>query len=802
MKKIKAAVRSISPFTRKHHTDIDDPGPSVPLRGEVGDSRNRPTWSLDNVDFLKFLRVFYSKFNPEKLSTIEYIYEQYKGDEMVLIYQLAEKYELTHDAMQAIINSSCDYQPDCDISESTASEVIDSSAGPHPPFVTSPTPSWKPKNDERKSLHDTQSVRQGARENQNVDLKQFRQSHNASPQNISGGVVDTESSENDDSKNSVAPTSLQDIINSSRRSDSLSKKTVRFSQNVTNEGSSVDSNTGTSLPRQSSDASITTFSSSVSGVPRPNLVMKTENGHTTPTYTKDQYSPARTPVVTSNGTARDTSSHDKQRTARRSMALVASSSDYNQQQSPSLNHDASTPKLYAAPTRDSRFSNQESFDHHSMPERGPQQDKINPEQPVSENLSEPAESIGDREFNGSGERIQSVHLEEMRLELERTRQALSEADKERDTVLHLLQEMASSPEEMKGVVEAYLLKYGKRVEERSTHGRSPTGILRHDGDLNRLQLRLRDLEGKKVNPSKVPVRERPTGAALRSNSTSSRPNREKSYMSGTASSSKRSMELALAGNLSGNYTSLSAGSRDPSPNGSVCSSRGRTVSRNRGERWIRPSSADRTRERSRSPASSEPRRRSSRSPSPSINSEDLDSQYHRSKKLSDRSGNQMRSFRNTSDSEYQYRPQGSTSRLGAASPRRGTQQSGDDWVACVDPKTGKTYYYSASRKKSVWAPPVTLSSGSRSSTPTGSRASTPAGGSRSSSREGRVTFASTPVSRQQRAASPAGSNSSQRSGGSSSNQWAKAIDRKTGKTYWYNRTTGVSTWKRPTEANF
>ncbi|CAE7496508.1 unnamed protein product, partial [Symbiodinium microadriaticum] len=56
-------------------------------------------------------------------------------------------------------------------------------------------------------------------------------------------------------------------------------------------------------------------------------------------------------------------------------------------------------------------------------------------------------------------RTQSVGLEEIKRELERTRQALSEADKERFEVLHLLQEVAAAPFEMQEVVERYLDKY-------------------------------------------------------------------------------------------------------------------------------------------------------------------------------------------------------------------------------------------------------------------------------------------------------------------------------------------------------
>ena len=98
-------IRSISPFSKKN-INIDDPGPSVPVRPPSPSSQTKPTWSLHGVDFLSFLRVFYQRFNPQKVSAIDFIYDQYKGDEMVLIFELAEKYNLSQEEMQDIIDST------------------------------------------------------------------------------------------------------------------------------------------------------------------------------------------------------------------------------------------------------------------------------------------------------------------------------------------------------------------------------------------------------------------------------------------------------------------------------------------------------------------------------------------------------------------------------------------------------------------------------------------------------------------------------------------------------------------------
>jgi hypothetical protein len=66
--------------------------------------------------------------------------------------------------------------------------------------------------------------------------------------------------------------------------------------------------------------------------------------------------------------------------------------------------------------------------------------------------------------NSGGGRTQTVHIEEIKLELARTRQALTEADKERDEVLQLLEEMAAAPMEMQSVVEEYLGRRSNSVQ--------------------------------------------------------------------------------------------------------------------------------------------------------------------------------------------------------------------------------------------------------------------------------------------------------------------------------------------------
>mmetsp|Transcript_15883 Transcript_15883/g.26590 ORF Transcript_15883/g.26590 Transcript_15883/m.26590 type:complete len:122 (+) Transcript_15883:155-520(+) len=62
-------------------------------------------YSLNGVSFKDFLFHFYTKFNPEKIGMIDYIAQEYEGDEMIMISNLADKYQLSHAEMQRLIDA-------------------------------------------------------------------------------------------------------------------------------------------------------------------------------------------------------------------------------------------------------------------------------------------------------------------------------------------------------------------------------------------------------------------------------------------------------------------------------------------------------------------------------------------------------------------------------------------------------------------------------------------------------------------------------------------------------------------------
>lgn len=52
-------------------------------------------YTINDDTFTEFLVYFYSQFNPEKIRLIDYIAQEYVGDELIMISHLAQKYQLS-----------------------------------------------------------------------------------------------------------------------------------------------------------------------------------------------------------------------------------------------------------------------------------------------------------------------------------------------------------------------------------------------------------------------------------------------------------------------------------------------------------------------------------------------------------------------------------------------------------------------------------------------------------------------------------------------------------------------------------
>lgn len=94
-KSFKSFVRAISPFTKKKSNESDD--------GSEGGFSNYD-WDLDNVDLKISLKAFYKKYNPEKTYIVNEILSKYENDEILLLRNLCERYNLSQDDMQYFLD--------------------------------------------------------------------------------------------------------------------------------------------------------------------------------------------------------------------------------------------------------------------------------------------------------------------------------------------------------------------------------------------------------------------------------------------------------------------------------------------------------------------------------------------------------------------------------------------------------------------------------------------------------------------------------------------------------------------------
>lgn len=138
----------------------------------------------------------------------------------------------------------------------------------------------------------------------------------------------------------------------------------------------------------------------------------------------------------------------------------------------------------------------------------------------------------------------------------------------------------------------------------------------------------------------------------------------------------------------------------------------------------------------------------------------------------------------------------------------------DDWVECFDPKTGRKYYFSRSRKKSAWTKPEgpitsrlvqqqpeikVASKLIRSDSPSTLRRPSPTANTSTAARAGGGGVQNASPARSPSPASSARVSSSGRSASShgtataaagasaSGGRWEKAKDPKSGRDYWFNR---------------
>jgi hypothetical protein len=100
MNSLRNVVRSLSPFTRGRKTKEQE----AAERALYEESRWQS--ALSRIDFRDFLELFYERYNPEKLDTIDMILNQFAGKESDMILVLGEKYELSREDLLALMDEA------------------------------------------------------------------------------------------------------------------------------------------------------------------------------------------------------------------------------------------------------------------------------------------------------------------------------------------------------------------------------------------------------------------------------------------------------------------------------------------------------------------------------------------------------------------------------------------------------------------------------------------------------------------------------------------------------------------------
>jgi hypothetical protein len=466
-------MRSISPFSKKNVT-VTDPGPSVPITADYtshiddnsSDATPKPTWSVEGINFLQFLQIFYEKFNPEKLSSIDFIYKEYKGEEMVLIYELAEKYNLSQEAMQKILNLSKDSQIQ-----------INTSPGPSTRGQSGP-PSYSTTNGSiQNESHELHSVVAPNWQSKRVDRDRtsFR---NVSPYVPRSAVADSmgipttrqSSSEEFQSKSGAAgppPMSLQDIIQTTRQNDLLAKKSVRFSVTEPDSeaatGDEILSENGSRSSLQSgansSSSSLLLSTKRVSNFgssPSPSLSSSSATTAGYPIVPETNLTPRSRAAGTGAGAGASSLQ------ARIRSSLVTQSLDL------STNGNASASASNGASGNDNGLSpnhSPQSIQSDSLPLSRFSHSTMRVNDPSFGSRGAAAAATAESQATTAAAAAASAaRIQELEAELEMIKLRLHESENEREDLLKLLEDSWNSPQQVLRIVRSFLERYDRRAE--------------------------------------------------------------------------------------------------------------------------------------------------------------------------------------------------------------------------------------------------------------------------------------------------------------------------------------------------
>jgi hypothetical protein len=400
-------------------------------------------YSLNGVSFRDFLIHFYSKFNPEKIGMIDYIAQEYQGDELIMISNLADKYNLGHAEMQRIIDASKRALRQ----QQVRPAVSDTDSEPESEPNSEPTVSELSTGSLRHGGHMAYSSQQRGRKGVSFSgansVRTF--DRDASPLRSDNGR-----------NTSPAPASLQDIINRNRPHEQSPKPSIASRGLLGNSLLSPSQQPGTRKPSPSMRSPSPTVGKGGGPQPHPaparsssplqNLVQSQGQG---------QGSPDAAQRMLNQKILREKMLQNQQQEilAQQRQQLLDQQREQQEQRNIQLQYEQQQHEQQQQQQQQHQQQQEAEMQQKTL-QQVIQEDEEYVAQQVREQSQQP--QVQDKQEVDGSSRTQSVHIEEIKLELARTKQALNEADKERDEVLHLLEEMAAAPMQMKSVVEAYL----------------------------------------------------------------------------------------------------------------------------------------------------------------------------------------------------------------------------------------------------------------------------------------------------------------------------------------------------------
>lgn len=95
---LKSFVRAISPFTKAKSSEGAPPSSKTAV--------NEFFWDLSKVDMVAMLSNFYTTYNPERVRSVHEILHQYEGEEVLMLQQLCERYNLSEPDIQAFLDNA------------------------------------------------------------------------------------------------------------------------------------------------------------------------------------------------------------------------------------------------------------------------------------------------------------------------------------------------------------------------------------------------------------------------------------------------------------------------------------------------------------------------------------------------------------------------------------------------------------------------------------------------------------------------------------------------------------------------